>query len=120
MYLHSHNRERSHPHPNCWLNQLIPNQPSSQFPVASSFSNYQPLGKSNKNRWGKRQVIKPNYICGLFKTGMKLNKYFVIDFDSTFTKVEAFDVLADISLKDHPEREHRRNQIIDITNKGMD
>lgn len=51
---------------------------------------------------------------------MKLNKYFVIDFDSTFTKVEAFDVLADISLKDHPEREHRRNQIIEITNKGMD
>ncbi len=35
---------------------------------------------------------------------MKLNKYFVIDFDSTFTKVEAFDVLADISLSDHPEK----------------
>jgi len=51
---------------------------------------------------------------------MKLNKYFVIDFDSTFTKVEAFDVLADISLKDHPEREHRKNQIIEITSKGMD
>lgn len=51
---------------------------------------------------------------------MKLNKYFVIDFDSTFTKVEAFDVLADISLKDHPEREHRKNQIVEITSKGMD
>jgi D-3-phosphoglycerate dehydrogenase / 2-oxoglutarate reductase len=51
---------------------------------------------------------------------MKLNKYFVIDFDSTFTKVEAFDVLADISLKDHPERELRKNQIVAITNKGMD
>ncbi|MEO5599433.1 MAG: phosphoglycerate dehydrogenase [Cyclobacteriaceae bacterium] len=51
---------------------------------------------------------------------MKLNKYFVIDFDSTFTKVEAFDVLADISLKDHPEREERKKQIIEITNKGMD
>ena len=24
---------------------------------------------------------------------MKINKYFVIDFDSTFTKVEAFDAL---------------------------
>jgi D-3-phosphoglycerate dehydrogenase / 2-oxoglutarate reductase len=50
---------------------------------------------------------------------MKLNKYFVIDFDSTFTKVEAFDVLADISLKDHPEKESRKKQIHDITNQGM-
>src|SRR5436190_21126395 len=51
---------------------------------------------------------------------MKLNKYFVIDFDSTFTKVEAFDVLADISLNDHPDKEERKKQIIEITNKGMD
>ena len=51
---------------------------------------------------------------------MKLNKYFVIDFDSTFTKVEAFDVLADISLSDHPERELRKAQIVQITNQGMD
>jgi len=51
---------------------------------------------------------------------MKLNKYFVIDFDSTFTKVEAFDVLADISLKDHPQREERKKQIVQITNQGMD
>jgi D-3-phosphoglycerate dehydrogenase len=50
---------------------------------------------------------------------MKLNKYFVIDFDSTFTKVEAFDALADISLKDHPEKEQRKKQIHDITNMGM-
>jgi D-3-phosphoglycerate dehydrogenase len=51
---------------------------------------------------------------------MKLNKYFVIDFDSTFTKVEAFDVLADISLSDHPEKETRKIQIAQITNQGMD
>jgi D-3-phosphoglycerate dehydrogenase len=51
---------------------------------------------------------------------MKLNKYFVIDFDSTFTKVEAFDVLADISLKDHPEQEQRKQQILQITSQGMD
>jgi D-3-phosphoglycerate dehydrogenase / 2-oxoglutarate reductase len=51
---------------------------------------------------------------------MKLNKYFVIDFDSTFTKVEAFDVLADISLKDHPEKEMRTEAIHRITNQGMD
>jgi D-3-phosphoglycerate dehydrogenase len=51
---------------------------------------------------------------------MKGNKYFVIDFDSTFTKVEAFDVLAEISLSDHPEREARVKAIADITNQGMD
>lgn len=51
---------------------------------------------------------------------MKLNKYFVIDFDSTFTKVEAFDVLADISLNGHPEKEDRKKQIHQITNQGMD
>ncbi len=51
---------------------------------------------------------------------MKINKYFVIDFDSTFTKVEAFDALVDISLKDHPDLEIRKQQIFDITNKGMD
>jgi D-3-phosphoglycerate dehydrogenase len=51
---------------------------------------------------------------------MKLNKYFVIDFDSTFTKVEAFDVLADISLNGHPEKEDRKKQIVQITNQGMD
>ena len=51
---------------------------------------------------------------------MKPNKYFVIDFDSTFTKVEAFDVLAEISLKDHPEMEERKHQIHQITNQGMD
>jgi D-3-phosphoglycerate dehydrogenase len=56
----------------------------------------------------------------IFPTRMKLNKYFVIDFDSTFTKVEAFDVLADISLQDHPEREDRKKKIIEITNQGMD
>ncbi|HYF69683.1 MAG TPA: phosphoglycerate dehydrogenase [Ohtaekwangia sp.] len=50
---------------------------------------------------------------------MKLNKYFVIDFDSTFTKVEAFDVLADISLNGHPDKENRKQQILDITNQGM-
>src|SRR5438105_112486 len=51
---------------------------------------------------------------------MKLNKYFVIDFDSTFTKVEAFDVLAEISLKDHPDVEDKKKEIASITNLGMD
>jgi len=51
---------------------------------------------------------------------MKLNKYFVIDFDSTFTKVEAFDVLAEISLAAHPDKENLILQIKEITNQGMD
>lgn len=51
---------------------------------------------------------------------MQPTKYFVIDFDSTFTKVEAFEVLADITLKDHPAREEIKKQITEITNQGMD
>ncbi|MBS1951095.1 MAG: Phosphoserine phosphatase / D-3-phosphoglycerate dehydrogenase [Cytophagales bacterium] len=51
---------------------------------------------------------------------MKPNKYFVIDFDSTFTKVEAFDVLADISLEGHPEKNQIKKKILDITNQGME
>jgi len=50
---------------------------------------------------------------------MNASKYFVIDFDSTFTKVEAFDVLADISLQNHPEKEIRKNKIEEITRLGM-
>ncbi len=51
---------------------------------------------------------------------MKPAKNFVIDFDSTFTKVEAFDVLAEITLKDHAEKELIQKQIFEITNQGMD
>ncbi len=51
---------------------------------------------------------------------MKPNKFFVIDFDSTFTQVEAFDVLAEISLESHPDREELKQKIKDITNQGMD
>ncbi|MGK7389470.1 MAG: phosphoglycerate dehydrogenase [Candidatus Cyclobacteriaceae bacterium M2_1C_046] len=46
-------------------------------------------------------------------------KNFIIDFDSTFTQVEAMDVLAEISLADHPEREERKKAIHNITEKGM-
>ena len=51
---------------------------------------------------------------------MKPSKYFIIDFDSTFTKVEAFDVLAEISLEGHPDKEVNLKKIIEITNQGMD
>ncbi|ELR73717.1 D-3-phosphoglycerate dehydrogenase [Fulvivirga imtechensis AK7] len=46
-------------------------------------------------------------------------KYFVIDFDSTFTQVEALDVLAEISLEGHPEKVERIQRIKDITDVGM-
>ncbi len=43
----------------------------------------------------------------------------VIDFDSTFTKVEALDELADIALKGNPKQKQIVSQIRDITEKGM-
>ena len=51
---------------------------------------------------------------------MTINKYFVIDFDSTFTKVEAFDVLAEIIVREHPNSEDIKRQIFEITNLGME
>lgn len=47
-------------------------------------------------------------------------KYYVIDFDSTFTQVEALDELARISLKDHPDRESIYQKIEDLTNAAME
>jgi D-3-phosphoglycerate dehydrogenase len=49
-----------------------------------------------------------------------LNQYFIIDFDSTFTQVEALDELARISLKSHPDREKIYQQIEDLTNLAME
>ncbi len=47
-------------------------------------------------------------------------KYFVMDFDSTFTKVEALDILGEISLTNHPEKEERLRKIKEVTDQGMD
>ncbi len=46
-------------------------------------------------------------------------KYFIIDFDSTFTKVEALDVLGEISLADSENKEEVLEKIKNITNSGM-
>jgi D-3-phosphoglycerate dehydrogenase len=46
-------------------------------------------------------------------------KYFIIDFDSTFTKVEALDVLGEISLADSENKEENLEKIKNITNAGM-
>ena len=53
---------------------------------------------------------------------MKLTEkqqHFIIDFDSTFTKVEALDVLCEISLNGRPEKNDRLRQIKEITDLGM-
>ncbi len=49
-----------------------------------------------------------------------MEQYFIIDFDSTFTQVEALDELARISLKNHPDREKIYRQIEDLTNASME
>ncbi|MGB3589582.1 MAG: phosphoglycerate dehydrogenase [Tunicatimonas sp.] len=46
-------------------------------------------------------------------------KYFVFDFDSTFTQVEALDVLCEIALKDDPKREGILSEVKRITNSCM-
>ncbi|WP_109830411.1 phosphoglycerate dehydrogenase [Reichenbachiella versicolor] len=46
-------------------------------------------------------------------------KNFVIDFDSTFTQVEALDVLCEITLSDTKLKESNLQQIADITNQAM-
>lgn len=45
---------------------------------------------------------------------------FIIDFDSTFTQVEALDILGEISLSNDPDRDVKLQSIKDITDKGMD
>lgn len=45
--------------------------------------------------------------------------YYIIDFDSTFTKVEALDVLGEISLAGRPDRDDVLAEIRTITDRGM-
>jgi D-3-phosphoglycerate dehydrogenase len=45
---------------------------------------------------------------------------YVFDFDSTLTKVEALDVLAEITLDGNPKKNQIIQEIIDITNLGID
>jgi len=48
------------------------------------------------------------------------DKYFIIDFDSTFTQVEALDVLGEISLNGNPDKAKILQEIVDLTNQGME
>ena len=51
---------------------------------------------------------------------MSKDKYFIIDFDSTFTQVEALDELGELSLQDEANKEQVLTEIKNITNSAMD
>ncbi|MCY1512495.1 2-hydroxy-3-keto-5-methylthiopentenyl-1-phosphate phosphatase [compost metagenome] len=51
---------------------------------------------------------------------MNAKNYYIIDFDSTFTQVEALDELARISLHKNPEKEAIFKKIEDYTNLAME
>ncbi|MDB5020117.1 MAG: hypothetical protein JWQ28_1244 [Pedobacter sp.] len=51
---------------------------------------------------------------------MSEKNYYIIDFDSTFTQVEALDEMARISLKKHPQKEEIFQKIEDLTNLAME
>lgn len=50
----------------------------------------------------------------------KHHKKFVFDFDSTLTSVEGLDVLAEITLANNPNKNEIIQEIINITNLGID
>ena len=47
------------------------------------------------------------------------DRYFIIDFDSTFTKVEALDILCEISLRDSDLKDAALQRIKEVTDLGM-
>lgn len=47
------------------------------------------------------------------------DNYFIIDFDSTFTKVEALDILCEISLAGKETKDEALAKIKEITDRGM-
>jgi D-3-phosphoglycerate dehydrogenase len=49
-----------------------------------------------------------------------IKRNYVFDFDSTLTRVEALDVLAEITLATNPKKDEIIQEIIDITNLGID
>lgn len=51
---------------------------------------------------------------------IQTKRNFVFDFDSTLTRVEALDVLAEITLVNNPKKKEIIDEIIEITNLGID
>ena len=54
------------------------------------------------------------------KDKLRDDKYYIIDFDSTFIKGEALDVLAEISLKKDKDKNNKVSRINELTRKAMD
>lgn len=50
----------------------------------------------------------------------KKKTYFIIDFDSTFVKIETLDELASIALLDHPDNHRIITGLKEITRRGME
>lgn len=50
---------------------------------------------------------------------MENKKHFIIDFDSTFTQVEALDILGEISLSNDKDKDKKLREVGDLTNLGM-
>lgn len=48
------------------------------------------------------------------------NRTYIFDFDSTFTSVEALDVLAEMTLVNNPKKDKIISEIVKITNLGID
>lgn len=51
---------------------------------------------------------------------MSTKRNYIFDFDSTLTRVEALDVLAEITLENNPNKDEIIQEIINITNLGID
>ena len=51
---------------------------------------------------------------------MATKRNYVFDFDSTLTRVEALDVLAEITLAGNPKKDEIIKEIVEITNQGID
>ncbi len=49
-----------------------------------------------------------------------IKRNFIFDFDSTLTKVEALDVLAEITLTNNPKKDEIIQGIVNLTNLGID
>ena len=49
-----------------------------------------------------------------------VQKHYIIDFDGTFTKVEALEILAEISLAAHPDRDQLLKVVKNLTRRGME
>ena len=50
----------------------------------------------------------------------KVKRNYIFDFDSTLTRVEALDVLAEITLANNPKKDQIIQEIQEITNLGID